>query len=243
MATWMVHLRIADYFINKFDMIDHSEFAAGSVAPDCGYGEKDSFGEFTPPPSVTHWSPTGRKCDCRYKDFFDIYLKNKPNDKAFSFFLGYYIHLITDIMWSSRMYQPTLNRYKDEYSKNPEFLKVIKVDWYDLDHKFLREHPNFYPFRLLKRKRYVRDYLPYYEKNQLTTQTRFIVDFYDENMNKENLYRKYLYLNEEQMNNFIECACCLIELDLTKKFPLKFSPLAHSQIDMLTNEISYAAYH
>lgn len=217
MATWMVHLRIADYFLNTMPWLNASEFVAGSVAPDCGYGKKDSFGDFNPPPSVTHWSPTGRKCDCRYKDFFNKYIKNKPLDKIRSFYLGYYVHLVTDIMWSSRMYLPTLQIYKTEYAKNPEFLKVIKEDWYDLDHKFLRSHADFYPFRILEQKTSVYDYLPYYEKGQLTKQIRTIVDFYLENKQKDNLDREYIYLNSMQMDNFIECACYLITLDLIKK--------------------------
>ncbi len=48
-------------------------------APDCGYGVKDSFGEFTPPPKITHWSPSGMKRDCRYNDFQKEYLNDKSN--------------------------------------------------------------------------------------------------------------------------------------------------------------------
>ena len=66
MATWGVHLRVARCFIdNLIAKKYHREFVIGSVAPDCGYGVKDSFGEFTPPPKITHWSPSGMKLDCR----------------------------------------------------------------------------------------------------------------------------------------------------------------------------------
>ena len=37
MATWMVHFRIADYFLDKLKGIDSTDFAIGSVAPDFGY--------------------------------------------------------------------------------------------------------------------------------------------------------------------------------------------------------------
>lgn len=217
MATWLAHLRIANYFINNIDWLDKSEFVIGSVAPDCGYGEKDSFGDFTPPPTVTHWTPTGRKVDCRYRDFYETYLKGKQKDTDYSFYLGYYVHLLTDIMWSSRIYMPTRIKYKKQYEENPEFLKVIKVDWYDLDHKFLRDHPDFKAFSLLEEKTEVKDYLPYYEKGQLTVQTRFIVDFYNSNKNKKGLDREYPYLSENTMNNFIACACELIGFDLIHK--------------------------
>ena len=47
MATWGVHLRVARCFIdNLIAKKYHREFVIGSVAPDCGYGVKDSFGDF-----------------------------------------------------------------------------------------------------------------------------------------------------------------------------------------------------
>ena len=80
MATWGVHLRVARCFIdNLIAKKYHREFVIGSVAPDCGYGVKDSFGEFTPPPKITHWSPSGMKRDCRYNDFQKEYLNDKSN--------------------------------------------------------------------------------------------------------------------------------------------------------------------
>ena len=217
MATWLVHLRIANHFINNIPWLDGAEFVKGSVAPDCGYGEKDSDGEFTPPPKITHWTPTGRKTNCRYKEFYREYLSGKPKNPAYSFYLGYYIHLLTDIMWSSLIYLPTRLIYREQYAKNPNFLKVIKVDWYDLDHKFLRANPDFKAFKLLESADGVRDYLPYYEKGQLASQIRVITDFYNSNKNKTNLDRDYPYLTESAMNNFIECACELIERELVRR--------------------------
>ena len=146
MATWGVHLRVARCFIdNLIAKKYHREFVIGSVAPDCGYGVKDSFGEFTPPPKITHWSPSGMKRDCRYNDFQKEYLNDKSN-ADYWFYLGYYVHLLTDIMWSVTMYMPTRVKYAEEYKKNPEFLKVIKKDWNDIDVWHLRSltyHPTF----------------------------------------------------------------------------------------------------
>ena len=88
MATWGVHLRVARLFLEEIDKKHHREFVIGSVAPDCGYGVKDSFGEFTPPPTITHWSPSGMKRDCRYKDFFNTNLTGERNDDYW-FYLGY----------------------------------------------------------------------------------------------------------------------------------------------------------
>lgn len=217
MATWVVHLRIADYLLKTIKDISSAEFVAGSVAPDCGYGKKDSIGEFIPPPSVTHWTATGNKKDCRYKEFYAKYLRGRRKDSDYWFFFGYYVHLITDIMWSSCVYMPTRDKYAEEYTKDPEFLKKIKVDWNDLDHKFLRDNPRFKPLEILAACGHVKDYLPYYEKNQLTVQIKYIVDYYNKNKGKENLDRQYTYLTMNKVDNFIQCAKELIKMDLEKK--------------------------
>ena len=180
MATWIVHLRVCDKYIKRGLIPDEYKevFVLGSVAPDCGYGAKDSYGDFVPPPEVTHWAPGGIKLYCEYWKFLDAYLKDRERNSDYYFYLGYYIHLITDIMWSTMMYLPTTITYAEEYEKNPDYLKVIKVDWYDLDFKFLRDNPDFEPYRILKENKGCKDYLPYYEPGQLTKQIKFIADYY-----------------------------------------------------------------
>lgn len=218
MATWIVHLRIAEYIADKYSILDKKEFFTGSLAPDCGYGEKDSFGCFEPPPAVTHWTFSGSKKDCRYKEFYNQYLKGKTKGKAYSFYLGYYLHLITDIMWSSFICLPTYTEYADEYSRDNEFLKVIKCDWSDHDFRFLAENPNFEPYKLLdENKEDITDYLPYYEHNQLTKQIRFILDYYKKTVNERDLYRDYEYLKKEKLEDFIKNVCEIARMDFLRK--------------------------
>lgn len=214
MATWVVHLRIADYFLDKLD-VSPQEFVVGSIAPDCGYGKKDSVGEFTPPPAVTHWSPSGMKCDCRYKDFYNEYLKKK--DKDYSFYLGYYIHLLTDIMWSCKIFAPTKLIYKEQYAKDPDFIHIIKKDWNDLDFKYLYLHPDLRTYKILKEIIKVKDYLPYYEPGQLTVQSRFIVDYYEKGNSCHNFNRSFEYLKPGEIDNFIKFACDVISINLKKQ--------------------------
>lgn len=218
MATWIVHLRIADICIkNNIIPSDFKrEFILGSVSPDCGYGKKDSFGEFTPPPEITHWAPGGIKVHCEYKKFFTEYLKYREHTSDYYFYLGYYVHLITDIMWSAMMYLPTHIKYAVQYEKDPEFLKTIKKDWYDLDFKFLKSNPNFEPYLILKNNSFVKDYFPYYEPGQLTVQTKYIADYYN-SADEHDTEREYTYLNEQDMTAFIRNAVELINMDLTKK--------------------------
>ncbi len=217
MATWVVHMRIADRLIKQGAVPDKfkREFVLGSVSPDCGYGKKDSFGDFSPPPSVTHWTPYGIKVFCKYDDFFDTYLKNKKKNDDYYFYFGYYVHLLTDVLWSASIYLPTKIKYAEEYKKDNEYLNVIKKDWYDLDFKYLKEHPDFEPYEILKNNNSVKDYLPYYEKGQLTIQTRFIADYYKDEKN-HNTDRQFKFLTEKDVNEFIKIAEKLIKCKINQ---------------------------
>lgn len=214
MATWGVHLRVARMFFDKIDEKHHREFVIGSVAPDCGYGEKDSFGNFTPPPTVTHWSPSGMKADCQYKDFYKEYLTGERNDDYW-FYLGYYVHLLTDIMWSVTMYMPTRIKYEKEYAENPEFLKIIKRDWNDIDVGYLRKLQCHPAFDIIANAGEIKDYLTYYEKGQLTKQVKFIGDYYENYTGETD--REFKYTTADEINNFVECVYKLLKMILEKE--------------------------
>ena len=218
MATWMVHCRIADRFLEIFKgKIAPDEFVIGSVAPDCGYGDKDSLGQFDPPPKVTHWSPSGNKHDCRYKDFYKKYLKDREKDEDYSFYLGYYVHLLTDIMWSSEMYMRSCDKYARELEKDKDFVKVIKNDWNDLDMKYYRDNPDMKAYRILDRVKSVKNYLPYYEDGQLTAQVKWIAKYYRNGVKPEKIDREYKYMSEKRIDDFVDAAIEIIEGHLKQK--------------------------
>ncbi len=207
MATWLVHLRVADYFLDRFDKKSGDEFLIGSVAPDCGYGQKDSFSGFVPPTTVTHWTASGRKAEIDLDSFFNTYLKGFDVWGKASFYLGYFMHLLTDVKWSSEMYLPTRIKYHDEYEKNPEFLIEIKKDWNDLDHRFLHENPDFRAFDRFCAIRQIKDYMPYYEPGQIKRQCAVIADYYKSFDDVERVYREYQYLTPERQNEFVGLIC------------------------------------
>ncbi len=218
MATWIVHLRISDIFIKENIIPDQykKEFIFGSLAPDCGYGAKDSFGEFSPPPSVTHWTPDGCKIFCEYDSFYNTYIKDKEHNDAYYFYLGYYTHLITDVLWSTSIYMPTRYKYAKEYENDPMYLNTVKKDWYGLDYKFLAKNPNFEAYNLLCSIESVADYLPYYEAGQLTKQLKFIADYYK---TKSPQQTEYKFLSEEEVDEFIKTVSSLIKTKI-KEFTM-----------------------
>ena len=210
MATWIVHLRIADILIKEQLIPDKykKEFIYGSLAPDCGYGIKDSFGEFSPPPSITHWTPDGCKIFCEYNNFYNTYIKDKKHNDSYYFYLGYYVHLITDVLWSTSIYMPTRYKYAKEYNKDPMYLNTVKKDWYGLDYKFLSENPGFEPYKQLSSVKDVADYLPYYEPGQLEKQLKFISDYYKTFAPPQSEYK---FLSAEEVDEFVRTSTSLIK--------------------------------
>lgn len=54
MASWMVHLRIADELLQNLKQIDETAFIIGNMAPDSGVPNED-WSKFNPPYDVTHF--------------------------------------------------------------------------------------------------------------------------------------------------------------------------------------------
>lgn len=102
MAGWITHMRIADEVLSELPALDRLGFCMGSIAPDCNV-ENEDWTAFTPSREVTHWMSGKNK----YKAFEDcdrffeerICGRNFADEQERSFYLGYYAHLIADVMW------------------------------------------------------------------------------------------------------------------------------------------------
>ncbi len=201
MATWTTHLRVAERAFALLPAEDFALWCAGNVAPDCGWGERDSFSGFTPPTTVTHWTKTGSKSDIDSRGFFEKYVKNCRDKAAFSFYMGYWAHLLTDIKWSREIYMPTRVEYRKEYERDPHFLNVIKRDWHDIDYEYLINHPNWRPLEAVSALDEIPDYLDYYEEGQLKTQVAFIARTL-KTMKKPPIEKRQ-FLSSERIQRFI----------------------------------------
>ena len=58
MASWMVHLRIADKLLSKIRFLDPVSFIVGNIAPDSGVPNED-WSAFTPSTKISHFK-TGK---------------------------------------------------------------------------------------------------------------------------------------------------------------------------------------
>lgn len=118
MATWVTHLMIADNVMKQCYALDRRGFCVGNIAPDCNI-ENEDWTYFTPSREVTHWMSEERKVasDC---DFFckEYILKRKSeiqSQEQYSFLLGYYVHLITDVAF--QWYIRDNKRVKDTWRR------------------------------------------------------------------------------------------------------------------------------
>lgn len=210
MATWITHLRIADYFLDRIPGIVPAPFVVGNIGPDCGVPNED-WSAFTPPKAVSHWKEKGE--DCRSDAFAAKYLHDTDTSpQTRSFLLGYYIHLLTDNEWSHRVYRPKRSRYQAQFDSDNDFIWTFKRDWYDLDHLYLREHPDFRAFHIFASLgEFYDDALAYYPKNAYTRQIGFITRFYREF--DGDLDHEYPYLNIGEMDDFVRGAIAVIEAE------------------------------
>ncbi len=175
MATWLCHLRVAERVLEKFDF-PRSEFLAGNIAADCG--TPDGSGGFDPPKEVTHWTHSG-KGHCEYMRFAEEMLPRARDEKQRAFLLGYFSHLIADIVWTQLINEPAKARFRDEYDADKEdYYRRVKAEWYANDLLFLEEHPDFDLLRELASVTVDSSILPYYGSENVNIQIRNIAGVY-----------------------------------------------------------------
>ena len=212
MASWMIHLRIADTLLDQIGNLSAEEFIMGNIAPDSGVPNED-WSKFTPSTTVSHFrrdNGTGKK-KVDISAFIDQYFteeqRNSYDTKSYSFFLGYLTHLLTDCLWSGRITHPTMDKYNA--NNDPKMVAKIKDDWYDLDYLYLRNNPDFRGFKIYKDiDRFPNTYMDIFSDDAFDNRRAYIVGFYEEENN--NLDREYPYLTKEEADRFVEQACAEI---------------------------------
>ncbi|MBR5546358.1 MAG: zinc dependent phospholipase C family protein [Clostridia bacterium] len=190
MAGWITHMRIADEVLKQLPELDKVGFCLGSIAPDCNV-ENENWTAFTPPREVTHWM-SGKS---KYKTFEDCdrFLAERICGRTFadnqerSFYLGYFAHLIADVMWTlfaqdeervHAMWQrirtvPVLSEKAESLPETFEAAKLL-VDkkrriaeinaW---ENEYLYTHPETAYLTVLQTVRAFPDYLDYLPKGAI----------------------------------------------------------------------------
>lgn len=211
MASWIIHLRIADALIDKIADIDKTAFILGNIAPDSGVPNTD-WTSYNPPKLVSHYyviQEEGKTkkidVDAFCAEYFSKELIRSYSSKEYSFFLGYFIHLLTDIEWTKKVLSPSKEKYSEEYTRNKKtFTEKLKEDWYDLDFRFLKEHPNFRAFHIYEQaENFSNEYMKEFTADAFDNRREYVCKFYHSDEHGE-LYREYPYLNPEQADCFVK---------------------------------------
>ena len=205
MASWMVHLRIADRLLDTVPGLSPVEFIVGNIAPDSGVPNED-WSQFTPDTTVSHFKAGDSKaCPQRFAaKYFTFFQQERYNAAQYAFYLGYLVHLITDVLWVRDIYAPSKVRFSAERAADPEhFIWRLKEDWYDLDYKYLRDHPDFRSFRIYRNAAgFVNRFMEEFSPDAFDNRRQYITDFYLQA--NDHLDREYPYLSESEMDAFVE---------------------------------------
>ena len=209
MASWMVHLRIADALLAHWEGIDETAFVMGNLAPDSGVPNAD-WTAFYPPYHETHFqTQTDRGNVIDIPQFCSRYFHEEAIGRysaaEYAFFLGYYVHLLTDVRWSKMTKATLLAHFPQEYAQDKEqLIRTAKEDWYDLDFLYLEQHPDFRAFTVFENAvGFENRFLDLFSSDAFDNRRQYICGFYHSQEHGP-LHRQYRYLTPEQASDFVQ---------------------------------------
>ncbi|PKN95661.1 MAG: hypothetical protein CVU45_00420 [Chloroflexi bacterium HGW-Chloroflexi-7] len=196
--------------------LDEVSFFYGNLAPDSGLPNED-WTVFEPPRKVTHYLDEDSHVftDLIFYSDFIRGLDKIGRKLDFSFRLGYYIHLLTDQFWWRKIIRTTETSNQEIFSTKTrgEAFDLIKTDWYDLDHKYLRDHPCYIVWQKFFESAIPKISLPFLPQKAFVSQMKYIKGYYTTPDPDRVLDRRYPYLNEKILNLFIsETSIAIIRL-------------------------------
>jgi hypothetical protein len=210
MASWIVHLRLAENLLQLIDGLYTTYFAIGSIAPDSGIPDENRE-KFTPPREVTHFrakeGAVWRIADLTFYRQHLAPLRPEAEDVArFSFLLGYFLHLVTDNLWHHLIALPTLKRFAAEYKADPVFRWEARRDRDGLSFLYVRDHPDSLFWRVFLHCEYFESYLDFLPTAVVQQHIDAIKTLYqrtDEEI-KALYKRSYHYLTKAEIDRFVE---------------------------------------
>lgn len=209
MASWIVHLRIAETLLGRIPGLDEEKLALGSTAPDSGKPDQ-RWEKFSPPPDVTHFQrPGDQQRACADLVFYRQYLQplqGSDDMRLISFRMGYFFHLVTDNLWAEQVGRPTQEKYREQFTADSDFIWEVKKDWYGLDFIHLRDHKDCIFWRVFCKASPEQGGLDFLVAESLVWSVRHIQEYYQASgKNTEALYnRPYSYLSQSEVDRFVE---------------------------------------
>ncbi len=182
MASWMIHLRIAQVMLDNFNRFSPIPFIMGNLAPDSGVPSSDGI-TYIPDKDISHFAFTDElgKMYIHPQKFANAYLSKPLEDtEAQNFYMGYFAHLVTDRLWIEEIYPLGIQAFPELHKENKRlFAATIKRDWYDMDFQFLLQHPDFSVWHTYRNAPpFPNRYLNFFSPNAFDERKDFILDFY-----------------------------------------------------------------
>jgi hypothetical protein len=208
MGTWICHLRIAEQLLPHLPELDKVTFTYGNLAPDSGIPD-ETWTKFDPPKEVTHFMERGEGEDMiRDLDYYREYvagLDPSDNIQKYSFRLGFFTHLICDILWAKYILPPTKELAKDLLAEDQlKAWGAIKDDWYGLDQRYNRAHPEGLFWQVIHKTASPPSYLSFVNEKALHQQYDHIRRFYGEPQAEWFTERPFPYLTEPTMTRVVQ---------------------------------------
>jgi len=247
MATWIAHLRIAEQVFQKLPGLDEIPFLYGNLAPDSGLPNED-WTLYDPPKEVTHFLNEGSgEEDVKDLVFYRQYLQGmegRNQNSDYSFRLGYFAHLLTDQLWWSKIGITMESINQDLFSTHSrgDAIGLLKTDWYDLDHKYLRDHDGYVTWQKFFDSAIPQIPLPFMPQNAFEVQMKYIKEYYTTPDPERLLDRAYPYLNDKILDLFINESSKVIVRLMKILEGNRMIHSSHSSLSLLSPAESAAYY-
>jgi hypothetical protein len=218
MATWVTHFRMTEELLKTGLPVSKMDFLVGNIGPDCGLIGED--GKPVPPKEVTHCKIDG-KIDSNH--FYDRYLRDKFESLSpeSSYYLGYYIHLVTDEEWLKVLQEKKKEKVYQEILNTPEYARTVKKDWYGLDFLYLKNHKESIFWTDFQHIYDFPEYLDYFPDGQTLTQIRNITEFYRSSTIADD--HEFIYLTAGEVDEFVETTVVKVKGLLTEKLSFQLA--------------------
>ncbi len=215
MATWLTHLRVAEKLLKTLENVDEAAFFVGVIAPDSGRMVDDFT--YMPSKDTSHWKREGVSYEQRFEDnreFFTKYALDEKDNRMYSFYLGYYVHILTDTIYVRDIIHPFINgRGREIWRAN---IKLIRKSWYEIDCRFLEKNENYRPLEIIGGvKEFPNTTIDYFAYDDITERINYAYEFY-KNV-KTDPDTEFFTHDEKRSNEIVESATAEIRKILKEK--------------------------
>lgn len=214
MATWIMHLRVAEKVKKYLGEIDETAYYVGTIAPDSGRMVDDFT--YLPPKDVSHWKRDDVSYEQRFKDnyaFFEKYGRDEKDVFKRSLFLGYYVHILTDTVFVRDIIHPFIDSHEKPFWR--ENITNIRAGWYELDFRFLVENPDFHPIKVIAGvDEFPNDYFDYFAPDDLTVRMKNCAELYSRP--KINPSQDFLTIDKAREDKLVDEMTDIIVTELKK---------------------------